>query len=163
MRLDSADLLDFLRPRLERLAEKGVTDLEDENQQDLVRVMARKYLEALENPLPVPAAAAPGPMAPPQQVDPNVDLCAPPGYKPPQAAPAAKRGGKMSQQERIARARQAARDASEEAHSFDGEYADQAVGQPPDRPPPQSPNEIQYDPHTGQPLIQARPLNLPPE
>ena len=170
MSLDSADLLDLIRPKLQRLAEKGVTDLEDVDQQDLVKLIAKKYLEHLENPLPVrvPMAAAPVPTGSPQttQVDHSKDMCAPQGFQDPTKAGSVptKRGGKMPMQERIQRARQAAREASEESHSFDGEYADEAIGLPMDAPRPPSQDHIQIDPHTGQPVIPARqPLQLPPE
>lgn len=167
MGLDSLDLLEFIKPKLQRLADEGVTNVDDQDQQEMVKLIARKYLEALENPLPrqVPVAAAPAPTGQPQ-ADPNQDLCAPPGWKDPTKAttPAAKRGAKvMSREERILRAKQAAREASEESHSFDGEFADEAIGSPMGSPPPPSAEQIQYDPHTGQPLIQARPLQLPQE
>jgi hypothetical protein len=170
MSLDSADLLDLIRPKLQRLAEKGVTDLEDVDQQDLVKLIAKKYLEHLENPLPtrVPMAATPAPTGSPQttQVDHSRDMCAPPGFQDPMKAGSVptKRGGKMPMPERIQRARQAAREASEESHSFDGEYADEAIGSPMGAPPRPPQDHIQIDPHTGQPVIPVRqPLQLPPE
>jgi hypothetical protein len=169
MALDSTDLLDLIRPKLQRLATDGVTDVNDEDQQDLVKLIARKYLEHLQNPLParVPVAAAPAPTGSPQtQVDHSKDMCAPPGFQDPTRVGSVptKRGGKIPLQERINRARQAAREASEESHSFDGEYADEAIGSPMDAPRPPPADQIQYDPHTGQPLLPQRPpLQLPPE
>lgn len=147
MHLNSLDLLDLIRPKLEALAEHGVTDQTDADQQSLVKLMAKKYLEALSNP-PLPHDA-PVPI-PSRGVRPKS-----------QGMPTKERqAGRMSLQERIARTRGAAREAKDEM-TDEGGFADESIPTPSASLP--DPRAIQYDETTGQPLCPSSSLRLPRE
>lgn len=145
MRLDSADLLDLIRPKLEKLADQGVTDTADEDQQSLVRLMAKKYLEALSNPLPRGAPVE----TPQRSARPN-----PTGAKKDRLA------GRMTLQDRIARTRAAAQESAEEMQDDEGGFADEAIPAP-SASLPDPKRAIQYDEATGQPVIPVSSLRLP--
>lgn len=187
MNLDPSVLLQFIKPRLEKLSNIASTQEElSPDDLELVQIIAKNYLEALENPLLVAPAQSP-PVGAPQQAAPpsshrlaQAPVSAPPppaggGQAP--GVPQVKHTRTMNERNAaaLARARQKAEQAGAPPpppfSGQDGGFADEDIPAPPPVQPrhpgmqiPQTeppPQQIQFA-DDGTPLVDTSQLTVPP-
>lgn len=163
MNFDSAVFLRFIKPRLERLAEHGVTDIDDENEQEIVQLLAQYVLEQMNRPATSQPASHPTQSSP---VDPTTPSATPRARKTPQRKLEAKNRQAL---ERARRRREDGGMFPEDPFSGDPDtYADEDVEPPMSssrtpRPPLEAnPQEkIQFD-EEGKPIVDPTKLTVPP-